>query len=108
MPFWALFALPLCTVASDHSYGPGDPPHGGNISWGVYWGRLAHGGAGGLRVHTGFQRAVRAYALVSKMGVSCSRAYHQAYVDAVENQTPRFVRSFRALRPPNDPKGLAS
>ena len=67
-PFWALFALPPRAVAGDHFYGPGDPPHGGNIGRGVRWGRLARGGAGGHRLHTGFQRAVRACALRPKMG----------------------------------------
>ena len=69
-PFWALFALPPCAVAGDHFYGPGDLPRGGNIGRGVRWGRLARGGAGGHRLHTGFQRAVRACTLMPKMGAS--------------------------------------
>ena len=73
-PFWALFALPPRAVAGDHFYGPGDPPHGGNIGRGIRCGRLA---------------AVQ----------------RQVYVEAVENQTSRFVRGCRTLWPPNDPKG---
>ena len=69
-PFWALFDLPPHAVASNHFYGPRDPPHDGNIGRGVRWGRLARGGAGGHRLHTGFQRAVRACALRPKMGAS--------------------------------------
>ena len=67
-PFWAPFALLPRAVAGDHFYGPGDPPHGGNIGRGIRCGRLARGGAGGHRLHTGFQRAVRACALRPKMG----------------------------------------
>ena len=69
-PVWAPFALPPRAVAGDHFYGPGDPPHGGNIGRGIRCGRLARGGAGGHRLHTGFQRAVRACALRPKMGAS--------------------------------------
>ena len=51
MPFWALFALLPCAVASDHSesYGPGDPPSAGTLARGsieVDWHMGAPGDSG--------------------------------------------------------------